>query len=237
MEIEAINPYRFKANNEINAEFILAVFFCSKIETFNRKLLYFFYFTNHISHNTLKFDADVYTDEYLLGVIFKSTENQKILPKKVLRELTGLKDRGTFNKYFNAHLQNLGLQNRRVFTFSESYMILKFWQDEPKGNSFEAFSKGEIAKRFTNGDYERLDLLMTNGIVSYSEYINYDYIKPSDLNKLLTAYSELKVINSSFESKIKYGYLELYSLLFILKKYNTSIKSLLKKEASCLFDS
>ncbi|MFD2890871.1 hypothetical protein ACFS5J_02465 [Flavobacterium chuncheonense] len=131
--------------------FVLSVLFCSKIKNFERKIVYIFYIGNFIDLRTIERDSSL--NEFLLAKIFELSGDRKYIKRKDIRELKGLTDRTTFNKYF----ANLGLEKKRSFTLFELYTILEFWQGK-EGNwgRMKSFTKKELTVRFTNSNYDFL---------------------------------------------------------------------------------
>ena len=217
-------PYYIKASKGVNAGFILSVLFCSKIESIERQIIYIFYMCNIIPHEFLKHKSDKLNKEFLLKIIFELTANKKYIPKKDLRQLTGLEDKGTFNKYFGEHISNIGLSNNRAFTLSETYQILQFWQGDDKWGRMEAFSKGELANRFTNGNYDELEIEMTNEIFAYDDYNHHDYIKPADTKKFINRVLDKESLNTVYDKDFNVDYLYYFFLMYLL--YAFKIKNI-----------
>jgi hypothetical protein len=177
-------PYHVKASKGLNLGFILSVLFCSKIENIERQLIYIFYIGNIIPHEFLKYQREKLNKEFLLKLIFALSGEKKCIPKKDLRFSTKLEDKGTFNKYFGAHIKKLGLSKNKSFTLYETFKILEFWQGDDKWGRMEAFSKGELAERFMHGNYNALEEIMIDEVFKYDEYAHHNYIKPADAKKL-----------------------------------------------------
>ena len=213
-------PYYIKASKGVNAGFILSVLFCSKIESIERQIIYIFYMCNIIPHEFLKHKSDKLNKEFLLKLIFELTANKKYIPKKDLRQLTGLEDKGTFNKYFSKHLKANNLDSKRAFTLHELFIIFEFWQEDDKWSRMKAFSKKELAKKYTNNNYDELELIMTDNVLDVDFYKNHDYIKPGHekrLNEVTKSILKSKgVTNSEIFYKKEFNTHYLYFLLAIL---------------------
>lgn len=222
-----LNPYYVKANNNVSAAFILSVLFCSKIESFERNVIYIFYMCNIIPHDLLKYDREKLDKAFLLQLIFEHSANKKFVPKKDLRALTGLEDKSTFNKYFDEHLNNLGLSVNRAFTLKETYAILQFWQGDDKWGRMEAFSKGELAKRFMNGNYAELEKQMVDNILDYNNYYHHDYIKPADAKKFINNVLDKDSISTIYEEDFSADYLSFFFIVFFLYAFKTKKKKVL----------
>jgi hypothetical protein len=146
-----------------------------------------FYIANIIDYNTLKSKI---TPDLLLQKIFKVTKEKNKIKKGDLRNIIGLEDRTTSNKHLDPILIQLGLvynildKPRRTFTLKETYSILKLWQGDDKWGRMEAYTKGEAAKLFTNGNHNNLEEEITNGIRTFDENKNKDYLNSGEVKKL-----------------------------------------------------
>lgn len=214
-------PYYIKASNGVNAGFILSVLFCSKIESIERQIIFIFYMCNIIPHEYLKYKRKKIDKEFLLKLIFGLSGNKKYIPKKDLRTLTNLEDKGTFNKYFGEHINKLGLSKNKSFTLSEAFQILQFWQGDDKWGRMEAFSKGELAKRFMNGNYDELELKMTAEVFNYDEYKHHDFIKPADTKKLINKILDKESLNTVYDKDFSVDYLHYFFLIYLLYAFKT----------------
>ncbi len=220
-------PYYIKASNGVNAGFILSVLFCSKIESIERQIIYIFYMCNIIPHEFLKNKSHKLNKEFLLKIIFELTANKKYIPKKDLRQLTGLEDKGTFNKYFGEHINNIGLSNNRAFTLSETFQILQFWQGDDKWGRMEAFSKGELANRFTNGNYDELELKMTDEVFNYDEYRHHDFIKPADTKRFINKVLDKESLVLIYEDDFDVDYLCYFFIMYLIYSFRSKNKKAL----------
>ena len=218
-EKQFTNPYYIKANG-LSLGFLIHLFLTSKIKEPEKKLIYLFYILNIISHNELKYERKKLTKQYLLQKIFNLSNNKVYLTKIELRQLTGLEDRGTFNKYFSKHLKANNLDSKRAFTLHELFIIFEFWQEDDKWSRMKAFSKKELAKKYTNNNYDELELIMTDNVLDVDFYKNHDYIKPGHekrLNEVTKSILESKgVTNSEIFYKKEFNTHYLYFLLAIL---------------------
>ena len=196
------------------------VFFCSKVKEPEEKLIYLFYVAGIITHYELKYERNKLTKQYLLQKIFNLSNNKKYLTKAELRKLTGLEIKDTFNKYFNEHLKENNLYKKRKFTLQELFIIFEFWQEDDKWNRMKAFSKKELARKYTNNNYDELELIMTDNILDIDHYKNHDYIKPGDKKKLNNVVKDILeskgVTNSEILYKNEFDIHYLYFFLLII---------------------
>lgn len=211
---KTINPYYNKANG-ISVGFILYLLLFSKITDVRRKVIYFLYVCNQIRPNLLKYERNKLTKEFLLQIIFQLSEHTKLIKRKDLRELTGMIDKKTFNKYFANHIDESGLSKSRIFTLAETFQILKFWQGDDKWGRMKAYSKGELARRFMNGSYEELELKMFE-IINDKEghYKNHDFIMPVDANKFINELLDNEFVEL-VEEDFNQDYLSFFFYLYL----------------------
>ncbi len=212
----------------IGLGYILSVLHCSDTDDLVRQISNLFYVANIIDYDTLKQNEYVITPKFLLDIVFELLANKSGIKKSVIREFIGLDDKGTFNKYFDDILEAHNLSVKRVFTFHQIFLILKSWKGLGKDGRSEFYMKKEAAAYLTDGDYEKLELLMTNNGIATKEYIKNDYLKPSDVEKHLVDNDEL-----SYDSNISYLYF-FFNLLIMSsiedKKYNdTSVSGIFKE--------
>jgi hypothetical protein len=215
LEHKIFEPYYIKANNRVTVGFILSLLFCSKIKSIERKIIYFFYICNVIPNDVLKYEREKLNKESLLQLIFELTYNKKYIKKKDLRLLTKLEDRGTFNKYFDEHLTQLGLKKNTSFTLYETFKILQFWQGDDKWGRMEAFSKRELAKHFMNDKYDELELKMTEDILAIEVYKHHDFIKPADAKKFFNKVLHKESLQLLYEEEYNTDYLYFFFLLYL----------------------
>ena len=225
-----LNPFYAKKNG-ITLGFILSYLFCS--DNFNKpisKVIYFMHIANFI--DLKKINKSEITNEYLLKIIFNYTKNKKLIQKSELREATGLTSRDTFNKYFGEHLISCDLENKRIFTLSETFEILQFWQDDDKWGRLKAFTKKELAFDYLKSSYDDLELKMTNEMFDYDYYKNHDLIKPADAKKFILKYGD-DIAISKIKDDVDGDYLDFFFHIFLihiilsgLKKHYKSKKSL-----------
>jgi len=225
------NPYYNKANG-ISIGFILSVLLCSKIKEVEREIIYLFYIANIIPHEYLKVNKEQINYEFLLKLIFKLSKNKKLVKLKDLRDITSLSAKETFDKHFNDFFIANKLENRRIFTFSETYKILKFWQGQDKIGRIEAYTKNELASRFFNGNYENLEIQFTNYLnngtydikkFNRDYYSKNTYIRPAITIKFLHQILEESSLVALEEDVFKKDYylLFFFGLLFsTLLNYN-----------------
>lgn len=220
-------PYYIKANNGVNVGFILSVLICSKIEALERQIIYIFYMCNIIPHEFLKNKREKLDKEFLLKLIFELSAEKKIIPKKDLRFLTTLEDKGTFNKYFGEHINRLGLSRNKLFTLYETFQILKFWQGDDKWGRMAAFSKGELANRFMEGNYDELELKMTDKVFNYDEYRHHDFIKPADAKRFINEVLDKESLELIYEEEFDVDYLTYFFIMYFLYSFRSKKKKTL----------
>ena len=182
MKIKILQPSYIRKNG-INIPFALNFYIHSTISDPRKRVIYIFHLCNIIDLKSIS--SNQLSDEFLLEKIFKETDYLKIVPKVVLRESTDLTDQKTFNKYFDSHLINLDLKKNRTFTLRETYNILLPWVGD--GNSWErlaAYTKKVLADNYFNGDFDLLELNMTNNIFTSEYYKAHDKIRPVDAYRL-----------------------------------------------------
>ncbi len=221
----------YAKKNGITIGFVLSYLFCA--DDFNKpinKVIYFMHIANFI--DLKKINRSEITNEYLLKIIFNYTKGKKLIKKSELREGLGLNSRDTFNKYFGEHLKSCGLENKRVFTLSETFEILKFWQDDDKWGRLEAFTKKELVMDYLKFSYDDLELKMTNELFDYDYYKNHDLIKPADAKKFVLKYGNeiaINKINDEVDGECLdfffYSFL-IYTMLSNLRRHHKSKKSL-----------
>lgn len=215
LEKTIFNPV-YNKQNELSLGFILSVLFCSKIEDPAKQIIYLFYIGNIIPHDFLKHEREKIDKEFLLKLIFELSANKKIISKQDLRVLTNLKIKDTFNKYFGEHINKCGLSKNRVYTLSETFQILKFWQGDDKWGRMKAYAKGELANRFMDGNYENLELEMTSSIFEYDYYNHHDYVKPADYKKFINKVLNKESLELIYEEDFNTDYLTFFFYLHLL---------------------
>jgi len=216
MEIDKniLNPFYVKRTGKLTPLFLLSVFFCSTIESTDRLIIYLLFISNNISYDYLRSIRGEIDVNLVMELLFELSNDKKVITKKELRRLIDLQDRKTFNKYFNAHLESLGILKNRSYTLRQVYEILVFWIGEENiiQNKFirlRAFTKKELVSSFTDGKYEDLELGMDN--IIDGSYKNYDYIKPVDSIKFIETLPDIGKIESQ-----KHFHLETLWLIFSL---------------------
>ena len=165
--------------------------------------------------------------EFLLKLIFELSAEKKIIPKKDLRFLTTLEDKGTFNKYFGEHINRLGLSRNKLFTLYETFQILKFWQGDDKWGRMAAFSKGELANRFMEGNYDELELKMTDKVFNYDEYRHHDFIKPADAKRFINEVLDKESLELIYEEEFDVDYLTYFFIMYFLYSFRSKKKKTL----------
>ncbi|XLS29866.1 hypothetical protein ACJD0Z_03350 [Flavobacteriaceae bacterium M23B6Z8] len=208
-------PYYLKARNELTIGFILSVFFCSKIKSTERKILYIFYIGNLIPHEFLKEHREIIDKVFLVNLLCKLSGDKKYIKKEDIRRLTGLEDKTTFNKYFGERLLQLGISKNKRFTLLEFFKILRFWQGDDKWGRMQAFTKGELAKKFTSGNYDELELQMTNAIFTPNFYRHHDFIKPADAKKFLNDILDTESLQISYDEIFEIDDLVFFFLVYL----------------------
>ena len=85
----------------------------------------------------------------------------------------------------------------------------------------EAFSKGELANRFTSGNYDELEIEMTNEIFAYDDYHHHDYIKPADTKKFINRVLDKESLNIVYDKDFNVDYLYYFFLMYLLYAFKT----------------
>jgi len=162
-------------------------------------------------------DSSSLTNDYLLQKIFDLAGDKKYITKKDLREITGLLDKGTFNKYFDEHLVKCGLSKNRGFTLLETFHVLEFWQGDDKWGRMEAFTKKELAEQFMGDRYDNLEFEMTNEIIASDNYLHHDYIKPADAKTFTknVLKKDEKALELLYEEEFGLDYLGFFFFIFL----------------------
>ena len=195
----------------MNLPFALCFYIHSTISDSRKRVIYIFHLCNVI--DLKKQVSSEFSNNFLLKKMFDETDNQCIISKEVLRESSGLDDKKTFNKYFDSHLINLDLKKNRIFTLRETYSILLPWVGN--GNSWErlaAYTKKGLADKYFNGDRDRLELKMTDGIFTLEHYKAHDKIRPADVYRLRG-----EVLGETFKSEEDHC-IEFFLYLFLIYK-------------------
>ncbi|MFD2915833.1 hypothetical protein [Psychroserpens luteus] len=176
---DIINPH-YNKKRGMTVGFLISVIFCSERKDIEDQVIVIMYIANAIEYDLIKHNRDKLTKRFLLQRIFDLSANKKYVSKLELRQLVNMEDKGTFNKYYNKHLLELGLTTNKRFTLSELYKILEINQGSHDWNRLAVYSKRELANEYKNGNYEDLELEMTNKIFDFETYKNRDYILPAD---------------------------------------------------------
>lgn len=201
-----IYSYSYNKAHGLTLGFVLSVFFCSKIENPLKRITYLFYMSNEISKNDLLFQKHKLTDKYFLNLIFKKSKNKCYISKNELREITGIKTRPTFNKYFGEFLKENGLFNKRKFTLYELYKILKYWQGDDKWIIMKAFTKKELSEKITSGNYEFLEEKINFTTKHSKIYKKHNYISPSTIKSSLDDSDYSKAIDNEEVNYVEFLY-------------------------------
>lgn len=201
-----IYSYSYNKANGLTLGFVLSVFFCSKIESPLKRIIYLFFVNNEITKEELLFQKQKLSEEYFLNLIFKKSKNKNYISKKDLREITGLKTKPTFNKYFGEFLKENGLFNKRRFTLSELYEILKYWQGDDKWIIMKAFTKKELSEKITSGNYEFLEEKINYSTKSSKSYKKHNYISPNIIKSSLNDSDYLKAIEDNEVNYVEFLY-------------------------------
>ena len=211
---KAFSP-SYNKEHGLTLRFIMSVMLCSTIEEFERQVIYLFHIGNIIDLRTI--DRSSLTNDFLLQKILDLSGDKKYITKKDLREITGLHDRSTFNKYFAEHLINCGLSKNRGFTLLETFQVLEFWQGDDKWGRMEAFTKRELAERFMDDRYDNLEFEITNDIIASENYLHHDYIKPADAKKFTTSVlkEDVKALELLNEEEFDIDYLGFFFFIFL----------------------
>jgi len=220
MEIEnTILSPTYNREKGLTLGFVLSVLFCSKIEEVDRQVIYLFHVGRIL--DLRKIGKDELTHKFLLQKIFDVTRDKKLVKKQDLRMLTKF-SKPTFNKYFDKHLESLGLSMSRSFSLSETFKILQFWQGEDKWGRMKAFTKIELAERFTNKSYDNLELEITHTIIDFNYYSGHDYIKPADAKQFAKDFfkEDKESLEQFYEEEFNSDYLTFFSILLLLNSFD-----------------
>lgn len=142
-----------------------------------------------ISIHHLKLSKTEISRSFLLKIIFQSLPNDRMVKKALIRNLVGLKHRGTFNKYFDNHIKSVIPKGYRGYTYTlfETYKILNYYQGGDVWGRMKIYSKGELASSLFGRNYEHLEVeLNTNS--NFKSYLNEDYIFPRNAKKLFKSH-------------------------------------------------
>ncbi|WP_430411316.1 hypothetical protein [Kordia sp.] len=180
-EVANIFSPHYNRKHDVHLAFILRLIFWSRFKTPERRAIYFLFGVGKI--NLRINNSNSFTKDSLLHHIFDLTQNRKIVKKAEIRGITGL-SKDTFNKYFRNYLQDKDLTRRKIFTFSEVYSILEYWQGDEKWGRMKAFTKNELSKLFTDGSYEELEINMTNEVMSHHKYKSQNKIAPKNVKQI-----------------------------------------------------
>ncbi len=125
------------------------------------------------------------------------------VPKSRIRSLVGLSP-NTFNKIFKSYLQDHELEGRRVFSITEAYYMLEYWQGEGNWGRLKAIPKKKLAIILHKGNYYRAsmdskyalgeegykdNLLPPKSVKAIMEHLD---ITQDDLKEKLMGYNEFK---------------------------------------------
>ena len=201
-----IYSYSYNKAYGLTLGFVLSVFFCSKIESPLKRITYLFFVGNEITKDELLFQKRKLTEKFLLNLIFKNSKNKNYISKKDLREITGLKTKPTFNKYFGEFLKANGLFNKRKFTLYELYKILKYWQGDDKWIIMKAFTKKVLSEKITSGNYEFLEEKINYTTKSSKLYKKHNYISPNIIKSSLDDSVYLKAIEDNEVNYVEFLY-------------------------------
>ncbi len=171
----------------------------------------------------LEKDNITITKSFLLKTILKAFPSDCIVTKKQLREITGLKNRPTFNEYFGNHIKNLGLKGHN-FSMLEAYEILKITQDNEIWGRMKLFKKKELVSLFKR-NYESLEVELSNVNENLDSYIGPHYVMPIYANRLLDKFTPEQIKDCNIKKgSVRIDCLELFFYFLIIdrliKKYN-----------------
>ncbi|MBF8150136.1 hypothetical protein ITJ86_09525 [Winogradskyella sp. F6397] len=217
MEIDNAFSYSYNRHNGLRFGFLLQTLFCSNIDEFDRKLIYILHVSKILPDNILKYCGDKIDKDFLLKFMFQKTDDKKIFKAEVVRELVRITDRGTFIHYFD----KLGFKGRRSFTLSEVYVILKHWYGEKQIIVFNSLKIGDLASRFTEGNYEKFEEDLTNNkIINLKQYRANNFIKPKDLVTYIESVKGYQLDKIMNEDEQVLEYFDLITYLFLLSMFN-----------------
>ncbi|TQD40295.1 hypothetical protein [Haloflavibacter putidus] len=197
---------------------------CSKLKSSVKTIVYIQYISNSIDRDKLINYRKEYSYEYLLNQIFVNSDDNRFIKKEYLRALTGLNDKSTFNKYFRTFLKKNNLEKRRKFSIREVYSIIKFWQGEGNFLRIEPFTKMELAKRFTKGNYE---MLSTNFFIDPTKYRHHDFLSPKMVKQNINEFIKVDCLEKEKfleEEDLGMDYLKFCYMLFVWGKVLEKLK-------------
>ncbi|MFD2915831.1 hypothetical protein [Psychroserpens luteus] len=202
--------------------FVISVIFCSNIEEFERQVIFIMYIANVIDYDAIKPNRDKLTKKFLLQRIFELSTNKKYVSKSELRQLVNMEDKGTFNKYYDYHLLKLGITTNKKFILYELYRILEINQGSHDWRRMAVYSKGELSNEFMNGNYDDLELEMTNKIFDFETYKNRDYILPADAHLFIKnkTSNEVNNVESADYEEDQLSFFFYTFLLYAIKNQN-----------------
>jgi predicted nucleic acid-binding protein len=202
LNLKIKNPYYYKQHG-ITLKFVIISFFCSKIESIERNIIYILYIANVIKHEELKAYKDKINQQVLKKLLKHLIGNEKIMYKKDFREMIGIKSSETFKNYFDdspayktyvtehsKYLKTLDPKTRKL-TLNEILELLEFWQGIDKKGRIQAYTKEELGERLFENysksyQKEQLELLLDKHITNHTyneEYSKTDYYKAHDFIK------------------------------------------------------
>ncbi|WP_179344116.1 hypothetical protein [Winogradskyella ursingii] len=217
METNKIFSYSYNKKHGLRFGFLLQTIFCSKIDEFDRKLIYILHVSGILPDDILKYHRHKIDKEFLIKFMFQKTDGKKIIPASTIRELVQIEDKGTFLSYFDS----LGYKGRRSFTLSEAYEIISYWYGKDYMVVFDSLKKGDIALRFTDGKYERLEEEITdNKIMDLIKYRNHDYIMPKYLREYIESVKMYNLIDVLDKDEQILKYFDLIAFLFLISMFH-----------------
>ena len=190
---------RKRSKDNFSIGFILGCVLDYNFRSFRRFLIYLLHYTCVI--DLRKTPSDEISDAFIARFL-DAGFNIKV-PKARLRSLVGLSP-NTFNKVFKDYLEDHRLEGRRVFSITEAYYILEYWQGEGTWGRLKAIPKKKLAVILHKGNYHRAsmdskyalgeegykdNLLTPRSVKRIMEHLD---ITQEDLKEKLMGYNEFK---------------------------------------------
>lgn len=224
LDLENSLKYSTQRAKGLNPLYIAGVLINHNFKSLEREIIYILHILNLIDLKDPKTKSSTLTSDDLLYYLFDVIGDEIKLKKNLLYKLTGL-TKDTFRGRFFEHLTSLGLEKYRSFTIQETYDILCFWQGDNNWGKMKAILKVELAAKFTNGSYEKLEELNDSFFdfkadLNNKGYKNFDKFSPKhykDIKKKMSV--EVKLDNERNEFYLD-SLLIIY-LIFIWKIFNT----------------
>lgn len=218
--------YSLQKKNNLNLAYLMSIIFGGKFNSLKNETIYILHLVNAIDLREIS--SKHISEEGLIYYLLEIIGDDLKFKKNFFYELTGLKSKDTFRKYFNKTIAKLGLEKRKSFTIKESFELLLDWQGDLNFGRVSSFSKKEMKDIFTNNNYDRLfEFIEKNeGIesVDLDDYKTKDKISPKKYKSLLKKSSfelQLKRLDKDFYLNI----LSVVLFLFFIVKLEKSVES------------